>query len=416
MRPDALDPDPSPLLGNFVGALRHPLRVAAPMVRRGWLERGPGPDPRAAMTRSSQVAGTRCSTGSPPSWPGRRRARPGGGVRRLVRLGQRRAVPPRAEPAAPLPQLPRRLRRRAAPTASARRRCCCRTDLRPPRRSAAVADRVAAARRAHRAARVLRRRPGEEPGGRPGRGHARTARSATRGMARRGRRGRAGRARTAPTCPPGSPPRWLPLRARHRHRADAGAVPRPGRRGPARRRVPRPLLRGRRRGVGLRSTAARRRRRRPREWAEAISGVPAATIVALARRDGGAADDGDGDLVAAARRARRAAGLGGGRARRAAGPDRPARRRLRLRLRLDGATAGCRDGVGPAAACRRAQPRAHVHPGRARRRHAALQPGAPYDYDGERHRYPHIELVYWCGGNPFHHHQDLGRLRRAFGG
>ena len=44
VRPDALDPAPSPLLDNFVGALRHPLRVAAPMVRRGWWERGPGPD------------------------------------------------------------------------------------------------------------------------------------------------------------------------------------------------------------------------------------------------------------------------------------------------------------------------------------------------------------------------------------
>ena len=44
VRPDALDPAPSPLLGNFVGALRHPLRVATPMVRRGWWERGPGPD------------------------------------------------------------------------------------------------------------------------------------------------------------------------------------------------------------------------------------------------------------------------------------------------------------------------------------------------------------------------------------
>src|SRR5439155_25834308 len=25
-----------------------------------------------------------------------------------------------------------------------------------------------------------------------------------------------------------------------------------------------------------------------------------------------------------------------------------------------------------------------------------------------------VKLVYWAGGNPFHHHQDLGRLRRAF--
>jgi biotin/methionine sulfoxide reductase len=42
-----------------------------------------------------------------------------------------------------------------------------------------------------------------------------------------------------------------------------------------------------------------------------------------------------------------------------------------------------------------------------------LQPGEPYDFDGERRVYPTIRLVYWCGGNPFHHHQDLGRLRRA---
>ncbi len=28
--------------------------------------------------------------------------------------------------------------------------------------------------------------------------------------------------------------------------------------------------------------------------------------------------------------------------------------------------------------------------------------------------YPDIKLVYWAGGNPFHHHQDLNRLRKAF--
>ncbi len=43
-----------------------------------------------------------------------------------------------------------------------------------------------------------------------------------------------------------------------------------------------------------------------------------------------------------------------------------------------------------------------------------LQPGRRYDYDGRRLTYPDIRLVYWAGGNPFHHHQDLGRLRRAF--
>ncbi len=43
-----------------------------------------------------------------------------------------------------------------------------------------------------------------------------------------------------------------------------------------------------------------------------------------------------------------------------------------------------------------------------------LNPGAPFDYNGARLAYPDIRLVYWAGGNPFHHHQDLNRLRRAF--
>ncbi len=42
-----------------------------------------------------------------------------------------------------------------------------------------------------------------------------------------------------------------------------------------------------------------------------------------------------------------------------------------------------------------------------------LRPGAAYPYDGGIHRYPEIRLAYWAGGNPFHHHQDLGRLRRG---
>ncbi|MGE0218939.1 molybdopterin-dependent oxidoreductase, partial [Mycolicibacterium sp.] len=42
-----------------------------------------------------------------------------------------------------------------------------------------------------------------------------------------------------------------------------------------------------------------------------------------------------------------------------------------------------------------------------------LQPGQPFDYNGNRLRYPDIKLVYWAGGNPFHHHQNIPRLRRA---
>ncbi len=41
-------------------------------------------------------------------------------------------------------------------------------------------------------------------------------------------------------------------------------------------------------------------------------------------------------------------------------------------------------------------------------------PGGAFDYDGKSHRFPDIRLVWWAGGNPFHHHQDLNRLRRAW--
>ena len=40
------DPDPNQVLQNFPDALRHKARIARPMVRRGWLERGPGADIR----------------------------------------------------------------------------------------------------------------------------------------------------------------------------------------------------------------------------------------------------------------------------------------------------------------------------------------------------------------------------------
>lgn len=43
-----------------------------------------------------------------------------------------------------------------------------------------------------------------------------------------------------------------------------------------------------------------------------------------------------------------------------------------------------------------------------------LSPGKEFCYDGERHPYPDIRLVYWAGGNPFHHHQDLNRLAQAW--
>lgn len=43
-----------------------------------------------------------------------------------------------------------------------------------------------------------------------------------------------------------------------------------------------------------------------------------------------------------------------------------------------------------------------------------LHPGQTYQFDGEQRVYPDIRLVYWCGGNPFHAHQDLNQLIRAW--
>ncbi len=43
-----------------------------------------------------------------------------------------------------------------------------------------------------------------------------------------------------------------------------------------------------------------------------------------------------------------------------------------------------------------------------------LKPGQSFDYNGTRYEYPHIRLAYWAGGNPFHHHQDLNRLAEGF--
>ena len=43
-----------------------------------------------------------------------------------------------------------------------------------------------------------------------------------------------------------------------------------------------------------------------------------------------------------------------------------------------------------------------------------LCPGEPFTYDGARYTYPDIRLIYWAGGNPFHHHQDINRLLEAW--
>lgn len=45
---------------------------------------------------------------------------------------------------------------------------------------------------------------------------------------------------------------------------------------------------------------------------------------------------------------------------------------------------------------------------------AMLNPGQDFEINGKTMTYPDIRLVYWAGGNPFHHHQDLNRLIRAW--
>ena len=43
-----------------------------------------------------------------------------------------------------------------------------------------------------------------------------------------------------------------------------------------------------------------------------------------------------------------------------------------------------------------------------------LNPGECIEYNGRTITYPDIRLIYWCGGNPFHHHQDINRLIEAW--
>ncbi len=41
-------------------------------------------------------------------------------------------------------------------------------------------------------------------------------------------------------------------------------------------------------------------------------------------------------------------------------------------------------------------------------------PGQPFDFQGEQGVFPDTKLIYWVGGNVFHHHQDLNRLNQAW--
>jgi len=41
-------------------------------------------------------------------------------------------------------------------------------------------------------------------------------------------------------------------------------------------------------------------------------------------------------------------------------------------------------------------------------------PGKPFDFNGTRANYPDVKLAYWVGGNPFAHHQDRNRMVKAW--
>ena len=43
-----------------------------------------------------------------------------------------------------------------------------------------------------------------------------------------------------------------------------------------------------------------------------------------------------------------------------------------------------------------------------------LEPGETFPYNGKEIKYPDIKLVYWAGGNPFHHQMNLKKLVKAF--
>ena len=41
-------------------------------------------------------------------------------------------------------------------------------------------------------------------------------------------------------------------------------------------------------------------------------------------------------------------------------------------------------------------------------------PGGAFQFNGQDLTYPDVRMIWWAGGNPFHHHQDLNRMLRAW--
>ena len=149
------------------------------------------------------------------------------------------------------------------------------------------------------------------------------------------------------------------------------------------------------------------------EWAEAICGVPAQTIRDLARR---AADV--RSMITCAWSLQRAHH-----------GEQPYWAAITLAAMLGGiGLPGGGFGFGHGSTNGIGNPRADLpgpelapplNPARlgipvARMADMLCAPGEEYEFNGHRLRYPDIKMIFWAGGNPFHHHQDLNRLQQAW--
>jgi biotin/methionine sulfoxide reductase len=107
--PHPIDPDPNPIIQNFPEALRHKARIAKPMVRRGWLENGPGPDDRRGRDAFVEMEWDEVLDRLAGEMTRIQELRRAGDLWRLLWLVERRALPSCPEPDPPLLQC--RLRR-----------------------------------------------------------------------------------------------------------------------------------------------------------------------------------------------------------------------------------------------------------------------------------------------------------------
>ena len=343
-------------------------------------------------------------------------SRPGRRVRRLLWLVERGPLPPRAKPGPPLPERRHgRLRAsRSTPIAPARPRCWCRTSSATTRTSTKRNVILGADRRAQRDRARLRRHGAEEQHG------GRRRRSASMSSAARWRappRAAASSCLVSPLradLPDEAGAEWISMHPRHRHRADAGIVHTLVVEGlhdrafldrytvgwPVFERYLLGETDGQPKDAAWAAAITRRRRRHHRGAGAPARTARRALIVvshSLQRAEHGEQPVWMGVVLAAALGQ---IGLPGGGYAYALGAIallRPAR------------TTPCR-----CRRCRRAATASRDFIPVARIADMLLNPGSTYRYNGETRTYPDIRLVYWAGGNPFHHHQDLNRLRKAF--